>query len=507
MMDNEIRSNNFVIDMDPNTNLTGRIPTFGSCNSIACTVTPLHAAFDSLDRNIYVTNDRSADNVTVINGTSNLLIQPPIAVGHVPTGIAYDSANGELFVTNTGDGSSFGNTVSVIKRTASPPPPPPPPPPPTVTSTIPADHATGVPITTSVNATFNEPLKLSTINNKTFTLSPASCEFSCARPATVSLSQDGMTAILRPTSSLAASDLYNAAISTDVQSSSGINMTLPPKTWSFTTSAPPPQHATSLILNPMSSPNSGTTSVTAVGNLIDTTTNTGVSGKTISFTGTGGGVLASAKTGGVNFTDPSGSVNVGPCSTCTVGGNVLKLNVGASIILPAGNSGVTLLTGVNSVNTAVHFTYTVTFADGSPPATRNSDTTGDTPIPNVSIKKITITSVNQQPTGSVGISGLKLLRANAITTTTDAPGVIATIGFSNSGTFPATSANPFTVSQGLFFSIGRASSTIQTGLGVTAQFSALGDSAYLPSTSNAQTYDVIAVLHCHPQGPLVKQLL
>ena len=86
MMDNEIRSNNFVIDMDPNTNLTGRIPTFGSCNSIACTVTPLHAAFDSLDRNIYVTNDRSADNVTVINGTSNLLIQPPIAVGHVPTG-------------------------------------------------------------------------------------------------------------------------------------------------------------------------------------------------------------------------------------------------------------------------------------------------------------------------------------------------------------------------------------------------------------------------------------
>ena len=47
--------------------------------------------------------------VTVISGKNNTVLHDPIHVGSYPIGIVFDSANGNLYVTNF-----YNNTVSVI---------------------------------------------------------------------------------------------------------------------------------------------------------------------------------------------------------------------------------------------------------------------------------------------------------------------------------------------------------------------------------------------------------
>ena len=49
------------------------------------------------------------DTVSVISGQTNTVIGTPIPVGHFPSGIAFDSANGNLYVANGGSA-----TISVI---------------------------------------------------------------------------------------------------------------------------------------------------------------------------------------------------------------------------------------------------------------------------------------------------------------------------------------------------------------------------------------------------------
>ena len=68
---------------------------------------PKNVAFDSSNGNLYVTNDYTG-NVTVINGTTNAIIGW-ITVGSVPIGIAFDSSNGNLYVTN-----QQSNNVTII---------------------------------------------------------------------------------------------------------------------------------------------------------------------------------------------------------------------------------------------------------------------------------------------------------------------------------------------------------------------------------------------------------
>ena len=56
-------------------------------------------AFDSANGNLYVAN--YFDNtVSVISGQTNTVIGSPIPVGYDPRGIAFDSANGNLYVAN-----------------------------------------------------------------------------------------------------------------------------------------------------------------------------------------------------------------------------------------------------------------------------------------------------------------------------------------------------------------------------------------------------------------------
>ena len=73
---------------------------------------PAGVAVDSLNGNIYVT-DIGSNVVSVINGTTNKVIQN-ISVGSYPTGIAFDSLNGNIYVANL-----LSGFVSVINGTTN----------------------------------------------------------------------------------------------------------------------------------------------------------------------------------------------------------------------------------------------------------------------------------------------------------------------------------------------------------------------------------------------------
>jgi YVTN family beta-propeller protein len=75
---------------------------------------PNGIAFDSANGNLYVDNSvRVQSTVSVISGSSNTVIAT-IPVGKNPEGVAFDSANGNIYVANTDD-----NTVSVISGSSS----------------------------------------------------------------------------------------------------------------------------------------------------------------------------------------------------------------------------------------------------------------------------------------------------------------------------------------------------------------------------------------------------
>ena len=73
---------------------------------------PSGAAFDSINKYIYVTNDGS-DNVSVINSTTNIIVDN-ISVGKRPFAVTFDSSNGFIYVTNLAS-----DNVSVINGTTN----------------------------------------------------------------------------------------------------------------------------------------------------------------------------------------------------------------------------------------------------------------------------------------------------------------------------------------------------------------------------------------------------
>ncbi|MPZ93375.1 MAG: DUF4082 domain-containing protein [Propionibacteriales bacterium] len=99
---------------------------------------------------------------------------------------------------------------------------------PTVTSRSPAAGATGVPVTSSVAATFSEPVTASSVQ---FELRDASASLV---PATTSYDAGTRTATLTPQQPLATSQTYTARLSGATDSSGNV---MDPVTWTFTTSA------------------------------------------------------------------------------------------------------------------------------------------------------------------------------------------------------------------------------------------------------------------------------
>jgi hypothetical protein len=100
---------------------------------------------------------------------------------------------------------------------------------PTVTSTLPANGATGVPVNQVLSATFSEPMLCSTITTATFTLtSPGPVSV----PGIVACA--GTSATFTPTSLLAASTVYTATITTGATNGAGAPLASN-YVWSFAT--------------------------------------------------------------------------------------------------------------------------------------------------------------------------------------------------------------------------------------------------------------------------------
>jgi hypothetical protein len=103
--------------------------------------------------------------------------------------------------------------------------------PPTVTGTTPAANTTSVPVNTTVTATFSEPVDLSTVSTASFTLKDGN-----GAPVTGAVSLAGTVTTFTPSSVLAGSATYTAAITTAVKDLAG-NPIASPFSWSFATAS------------------------------------------------------------------------------------------------------------------------------------------------------------------------------------------------------------------------------------------------------------------------------
>lgn len=105
---------------------------------------------------------------------------------------------------------------------------------PVVIANTPANGATGVPLNTSISATFSEPMTNSTITASSVTLTPVAGGAAIAGAVSVT----GNTATFVPGASLAGSTQYRATITTAVKDAAG-NALAANFSWTFTTAVLP----------------------------------------------------------------------------------------------------------------------------------------------------------------------------------------------------------------------------------------------------------------------------
>jgi hypothetical protein len=103
--------------------------------------------------------------------------------------------------------------------------------PPTVTSTVPLNGATGVPLNQIVSATFSVPMNPATINGTTFSLTGPGAT---AVTGLVAYAAVGNALTFTPTANLAPSTLFTATITTGAQDLAGIGLASN-YVWTFTT--------------------------------------------------------------------------------------------------------------------------------------------------------------------------------------------------------------------------------------------------------------------------------
>jgi len=128
------------------------------------------------------------------------------------------------------DLTRFGyiNTTTTVTAASTPPTP-------TqfmVSSTIPANHSTGVAINSAMSATFSEWATGSTVNTNSFTLKQGTT------PVSGTVTYSGVTAVFTPASNLSFNTTYTATITTSVENLIG-NHLAANKVWTFTTGVNP----------------------------------------------------------------------------------------------------------------------------------------------------------------------------------------------------------------------------------------------------------------------------
>ena len=103
---------------------------------------------------------------------------------------------------------------------------------PAVSSTFPADGASGVALNTIVTAKFNGVMDASTITTATFTLKLGSS------PVAGSVSYTGTTATFTPAAPLSGTAVYTASLSGEIRDQAGVPL-VTQRSWTFTTLTPP----------------------------------------------------------------------------------------------------------------------------------------------------------------------------------------------------------------------------------------------------------------------------
>ena len=89
--------------------VTNSVHAIAVTSTITVGTSPTGVAYDSAKGEVFVGNT-GYNTVSVISDSSNKVVAT-ITVGTSPAGVAYDSAKGEVFVTNYGS-----NSVSVISN-------------------------------------------------------------------------------------------------------------------------------------------------------------------------------------------------------------------------------------------------------------------------------------------------------------------------------------------------------------------------------------------------------
>ena len=203
---------------------SGRTPTVGQWEHIAAT-------YDGSVARFYVGGVEVASSTftSSVGSSNNWRLG---AYGGSPTGF-FDGQidNVRIYDRALSAAEIQTNMASAIQPEAIPP---------TVTAKTPAPDSSGVNAGSPATATFNEPMKASTITSTTFQLKDAS---SAVVPATVSYNATTQKATLTPQSALAYGATYTATVKggaggvTDVAG----NALAASVVWSFTIEASPPQ--------------------------------------------------------------------------------------------------------------------------------------------------------------------------------------------------------------------------------------------------------------------------
>jgi len=201
--------------------------------------TPTGVAVNPTGTLVYITNTGSA-SVSLFDTATNNVNSPNIIVGNNPFGVSLNTLGTFTYVVN-----STGNTVSVIDNSTNTEKLPritvgsvpralgsfiaPFGSVPTVTSTTPANGATGVSLGTTIQATFSDDMNGSTINSSTFLVSGGVT-------GTVTYNSVTKTAIFTPAiNALMKNTAYTATLTTSIANLAGT--ALPANfSWSFTTS-------------------------------------------------------------------------------------------------------------------------------------------------------------------------------------------------------------------------------------------------------------------------------
>jgi hypothetical protein len=213
----------------------------------------------------------------------------------------------------------------------------------TVTTTVPANTAIGVPIGGIITATFSGEMNSATINTTTFTVSHGDT----AVAGTVTYS--GVTAVFTPTSPLLPSTLYTATITTGAKSLAGSTLATN-FVWTFTTG---------------SSPGSLTVTTTVPANTAIGVPIGGI------ITATFSGEMNPATINTTTFTVSHGGTAV--AGTVTYSG-VTAVFTPTSPLLPSTLYTATITTGAKSLagtTLATNFVWTFTTGNGSSPGAVN----------------------------------------------------------------------------------------------------------------------------------------